>query len=82
MYDSLDGGDGFVSIEVSPLLAHDTDGHDRAGRRRCSSGVGRPNIMIKIPATLEGIPAIEETIAAGHQRQRHADLLPSPATTR
>ena len=34
--------------------------------------------MIKIPATLEGIPAIEETIAAGHQRQRHADLLPRP----
>ena len=34
--------------------------------------------MIKIPATLEGLPAIEETIAAGHQRQRHADLLPRP----
>ena len=40
--------------------------------------VDRPNVMIKIPATLEGLPAIEETIAAGHQRQRHADLLARP----
>ncbi len=64
VYDAHNGGDGFVSLEVSPTLAHDTQAtidlartlHDRADR---------PNLMIKIPATLEGIPAIEETIASG-----------------
>ena len=64
IYDRLDRGDGFISIEVSPLLAHDT----KATIEQAASlfkRLGRPNVLIKIPATLEGIPAIEETIAAG-----------------
>jgi transaldolase len=64
VYDSSSGVDGWVSLEVSPLLAHDTqttlteakDLHARAG---C------PNLFIKIPGTKEGIPAIEEAIFAG-----------------
>jgi transaldolase len=64
VYDAHDGGDGFVSLEVAPTLAHDTDG-TIAAARSLHDRVGRPNLMIKIPATLEGIPAIEETIAAG-----------------
>lgn len=64
IYDRLDRGDGFISIEVSPLLAHDT----KATIEQTAAlfkRLGRPNVLIKIPATLEGIPAIEETIAAG-----------------
>ena len=58
------GADGFVSLEVEPAVAHDTDltieqAHDFWGR------VDRPNLMIKIPGTEEGVPAIEEAIAAG-----------------
>src|SRR6202043_2694531 len=58
------GVDGWVSLEVSPLLAHDTartiaDAKDLHGR------AGRPNLFIKIPGTKEGLPAIEEAIAAG-----------------
>jgi transaldolase len=64
VYDAQHGGDGFVSLEVSPTLAHDTQATiDLA--RKLHDRVDRPNLMIKIPATLEGIPAIEETIAAG-----------------
>ncbi len=64
VYDAQGGGDGFVSLEVAPTLAHDTDG-TIALARSLHDRVDRPNLMIKIPATLEGIPAIEETIAAG-----------------
>jgi transaldolase len=64
VYDAHDGGDGFVSLEVAPTLAHDTAG-TIAAARTLHDRVGRPNLMIKIPATREGIPAIEETIAAG-----------------
>jgi transaldolase len=64
VHDSLGGGDGFVSLEVSPVLAHDTAG-TIAMARSLAARVDRPNLMIKIPATLEGIPAIEETIASG-----------------
>ena len=64
IYERAAGGDGYVSLEVSPLLARDTQGTiDEA--RRLFETVGRPNLMIKIPATPEGIPAIEDTIAAG-----------------
>ncbi len=64
IYDRSAGGDGYVSLEVSPLLARDTQGTvDEA--RRLFQTVERPNLMIKIPATPEGIPAIEEAIAAG-----------------
>ena len=64
VYDSLDRSDGFVSLEVSPVLAHDTAG-TIAMAKSLWSRVDRPNLMIKIPATLEGIPAIEEVIASG-----------------
>ena len=64
VYDRTKGGDGFVSIEVSPLLAHDTqETIDEA--KRLFSRLQRPNVMIKIPATDAGIPAIEEAIASG-----------------
>lgn len=64
VFDAHRGGDGFVSVEVAPTLAHDTTG-TIAAAQSLYSRVDRPNVMIKIPATLEGIPAIEETIAAG-----------------
>ena len=64
VYDRTHGGDGFVSLEVSPLLAHDTE-DTVAEAKRLFGRLGRPNVMIKIPATPAGIPAIEEAIAAG-----------------
>jgi transaldolase len=64
VHDGLGGKDGFVSIEVSPLLAHDTDATIRQAAELFTR-LGRPNILIKIPATPEGVPAIEETIASG-----------------
>jgi transaldolase len=64
VFDAHQGGDGFVSVEVAPTLAHDSAGTIEAARS-LHGRVGRPNVMIKIPATVEGIPAIEETIAAG-----------------
>jgi transaldolase len=64
VFDAQHGGDGFVSLEVAPTLAHDTQATiDLA--RSLHDRVDRPNLMIKIPAPLEGIPAIEETIASG-----------------
>lgn len=64
VYDRTGGVDGYVSLEVSPLLAHDT-ATTVAEAKRLHAQVNRPNVMIKIPATTAGIPAIEETIAAG-----------------
>ncbi len=64
LFRSSDGGDGFVSLEVSPHLAHDTDGTIREARR-LNEAVGRPNVMIKVPATSEGIPAIRQLIGEG-----------------
>ena len=64
VYDATHGGDGFVSLEVSPLLAHDTQGTIDAARRLWDL-VARPNVMIKIPATPACLPAITATIAAG-----------------
>ncbi len=63
-YDRLDGSDGFVSIEVSPELAADTAG-TVAQAKQLWERIARPNVMIKIPATEAGIPAISETLAAG-----------------
>ena len=62
LYDATSGADGFVSLEVSPLLAADTKGTTDAAERLWKK-VDRPNVMIKIPATPEGIPAITATIA-------------------
>jgi transaldolase len=64
LYDKTSGGDGFVSLEVSPLLANDTQGTVDAAKRLWKE-VNRPNLMIKIPGTPEGGPAITEAIAAG-----------------
>ncbi|HET6196611.1 MAG TPA: transaldolase [Acetobacteraceae bacterium] len=58
------GVDGFVSLEVSPLLAHDT-ARTVADAKMLHAKANRPNLFIKIPGTLEGLPAIEETIFAG-----------------
>lgn len=63
-YDSTEGRDGFVSIEVSPDLARDTAGTTAEARRLCRA-VGRPNILVKIPGTKEGLPAIEQMLAEG-----------------
>ncbi len=64
LYEESSGGDGFVSLEVSPHLARDTEGTLRDARRLFEA-VDRPNLMIKIPATQAGIPAIEQAISAG-----------------
>ncbi len=64
VYDSTDGADGFVSIEVSPSLARDTQGSLNEARRLWRE-VGRPNVMIKIPGTREGWPAIEQALEEG-----------------
>lgn len=58
------GSDGFASLEVSPRLAHDTDGTIEAALRLFET-LDRPNVMIKVPATPEGIPAIRELIGRG-----------------
>ncbi len=64
VYDESDGADGYVSLEVSPKLAHDTAGSISNGMRLWDT-VDRKNLMIKVPATREGIPAIEELTAGG-----------------
>ncbi|HSM70540.1 MAG TPA: transaldolase, partial [Anaerolineales bacterium] len=64
LYEETNGGDGFVSIEVSPHLAHDTEA-TVAQAQQLWARVARPNLMVKIPATKEGIPAIRKSIAAG-----------------
>lgn len=63
-WDASGGGDGFVSLEVSPHLAYDTDA-TVAEARRLWREVAQPNLMIKVPATQEGIPAIEALLAEG-----------------
>jgi transaldolase len=64
LHERTNGGDGFVSIEVSPHLAHDTERTVKEGRRLWEK-LQRPNIMIKVPATLEGLPAIRRLLASG-----------------
>jgi transaldolase len=64
VYDSSDFRDGYVSLEVSPLLAHETQKTlDEA--RRLWKAVNRPNVMIKVPGTAEGIPAVRQLISEG-----------------
>ncbi len=65
VFESSGGNDGFVSLEVSPLLAHDTQG-TIAMVKELWERVNRPNVMIKIPGTKEGLPAIEESIYRGY----------------
>ena len=64
VYDRTDGVDGWVSLEVSPLLAYDT-ASSLAAARSLHARAGQPNLFIKIPGTNEGLPAIEEAIFAG-----------------
>ncbi|MBU0637819.1 MAG: transaldolase [Planctomycetes bacterium] len=64
VYNETHARDGFVSIEVSPNLAHDTDG-TVAEARRLFHAIGRPNVMIKVPATDAGLPAVTTLIGEG-----------------
>ncbi|MBP2685486.1 MAG: transaldolase [Deltaproteobacteria bacterium] len=64
VHDASRGDDGYVSLEVDPDLARDTKA-TIARARELFDAVGRPNVMIKIPGTKEGLPAVEETIASG-----------------
>jgi transaldolase len=64
VFERTGGADGFVSIEVSPKLASETQATIREARRLWST-VNRPNLMVKIPATAAGVPAIEQSIADG-----------------
>jgi transaldolase len=64
IYDRTGGQDGFVSIEVSPYLAHDTEG-TLAEVRRFWHTIERPNLMVKIPSTPAGVPAIRRAISSG-----------------
>jgi len=64
VFDQTGGADGFVSVEVSPLLAHDTEATVREVRQWFER-IGRPNLMVKIPGTPEGVPAIEAMLAEG-----------------
>src|SRR6059036_724497 len=64
IWDKTDGVDGWVSLEVSPLLAHDT-ATTLAAAKTLHARAGRPNLLMKIPGTKEGLPAIEEAIFSG-----------------
>jgi transaldolase len=63
-FDASEGGDGFVSIEVAPDLANDTEATIRAARD-LHERIGEPNLLVKIPATSAGVPAIEAMVAEG-----------------
>ena len=64
IYDRTMGGDGYASLEVSPHLAHDTGG-TIVEARRLFGALDRPNVMVKVPATLEGIPAFRTLVGEG-----------------
>ena len=81
VYEETSGDDGFVSIEVGPHLALDTEGtivEARALWKEC----GRPNVMVKIPATGPGHPGDPAVSRGGDQHQHHPSLLGSRATAR
>jgi len=64
LYEKTNAKDGYVSLEVNPHLAHDTAGTIEEGRRLWIA-LNRPNVLIKVPATLEGLPAIRQLISEG-----------------
>ncbi len=82
LYDTSKGGDGFVSIEVSPALASDTPG-TIASARSLHERIHLPNLLVKIPATAEGVPAIRQMISEGRSinvtlifsLSRHAEVI-------
>jgi transaldolase len=84
VFDRTEGGDGYASLEVSPRLAKDTDG-TVSEARRLFRAVGRPNLMIKVPATREGLPAIAQLLSEGihvnvtlmFSQQDYADVVES-----
>lgn len=65
VFDESSGRDGFVSVEVAPDVAHDTDGTVRQALA-LHKRINQPNLYVKIPGTAEGVPAIREMIAKGH----------------
>ena len=75
VYDASDGVDGRVSIEVDPRISGSAE-KTIAEARALWWLVDRPNLFIKIPATMGSLPAISQVAVRGHQRQRHADLQP------
>ena len=76
VYEATERRDGYVSLEVSPYLAMNTDATVAEARRLWRS-VGRENLMIKVPATKAGLPAIRAAHRRGHQRQHHLAVLPA-----
>lgn len=64
VYEKTEGKDGYVSLEVNPHLAHDTQGTIEEARRLWAA-LNRPNVFIKVPATSEGLPAIQQLISEG-----------------
>jgi transaldolase len=82
VYDTTDALDGYVSVEVAPNLAHDAAGTESAARE-LHTRLRRRNVMVKIPATAEGVPAIQRMIAEGRNinvtlifsLDRHADVI-------
>jgi transaldolase len=82
VYDASGGSDGFVSVEVAPSLAYDTEGTVKAARH-LHDRIAQPNLMVKIPGTKEGLPAIQQMIAEGRSinvtlifsLQRYADVI-------
>jgi transaldolase len=64
LYAATDGKDGYVSLEVNPHLAHDTNGTTEEARRLWAA-LDRPNVFIKVPATANGLPAIQQLISEG-----------------
>jgi transaldolase len=82
LYDASNGLDGYVSVEVDPMLANDTEGTMSAARS-LHEVINRPNVMIKIPATVEGLPVIRKMISEGKNvnvtlifsLERYADVI-------
>ena len=82
VYDASGGSDGFVSVEVAPSLAYDTEGTAKAARY-LHERIAEPNLMVKIPGTKEGLPAIQQMIAEGRSvnvtlifsLQRYAEVI-------
>lgn len=82
LYDDSQGGDGFVSIELDPHLAHDTE-RSVAAARHFHERIAEPNLLVKIPGTAEGVPAIRQMISEGKSinvtllfsLERHAEVM-------